>query len=53
LNKKAIPPMITLLTIKARASAVSFVEIEVFIVVSYPSCSVIWLSSRCFGDLVI
>jgi hypothetical protein len=34
LNKYAIPPMIALLKTKARARAVSLVEIEVFIIVS-------------------
>jgi hypothetical protein len=30
LNKKAMPPMITLFAIRAKARAASFVEIEVF-----------------------
>jgi hypothetical protein len=35
-----MPPMITLLTISARARAASFVEIEVFMIVSYLKVSV-------------
>ena len=44
-----MPPMMTLLTIKAKAKAASLVEVEVLMVVLL----VALLSSRCFGDLVI
>src|ERR1700733_15315233 len=50
-----MPPMITLLTISARARAASFVEIEVFMIVSYPKFSVESVIEvfRCIGDKVI
>jgi hypothetical protein len=40
LNKKAMPPMITLLNINASASAASFVESEVVMIVSCLNVSV-------------
>jgi hypothetical protein len=48
LNKYAMPPMITLLKIKARARAVSLVEIEVFMIVSYQVFPVFSPSSKVF-----